>query len=274
MKEKGNSPMKISNSAKYVIGVFAAVALLAGCTSNGGSQLAPTGPSMGGNSAHQTMGANHKVDLSQTLVVPRSVKTQFHKVPQIKQIKPNCCALQKTAFVTDAFGGSSFTGAVYAFDYVTGASLGSLPAPPEGFLEVQGACSDNNGNAFFDNTAMSTIDEYSHSGAYIQTLSDPGQYPVGCAFDKTSGTLAVSNIISTSSGNGSLSLYAGASGSPTVVPVPNMAKVYFLAYEGNTGCLWLDGFATLSDTGFEYDSYCGGTFTSVPITGGTIGFPG
>ena len=29
--------MKISNSAKYVIGVSAAVALLAGCTGNGGS---------------------------------------------------------------------------------------------------------------------------------------------------------------------------------------------------------------------------------------------
>ena len=33
--------MKISNSAKYFISVSAAVALLAGCTSSGGSQLAP-----------------------------------------------------------------------------------------------------------------------------------------------------------------------------------------------------------------------------------------
>ncbi len=178
--------MKISNSAKYVIGVSAAVALLAGCTGNGGSQLTP------GNSlapAHQTMGANHKMSGLNTLVVPRSVKPNLSKkIRNEHVVKPNCCALQKTVFVTDAFGGSSFTGAVYAFDYNTGASLGQVAAPPEGFFEPQGACSDTSGNVYFANTESSTVDEYTHNASFVQALSDPGQFPVGCAFDKSTGT--------------------------------------------------------------------------------------
>jgi len=262
--------MKISNSAKYVISVSAAVALLAGCTSSGGSQLAPTG-GLTPNGVHQTMGGNHKVDLSMTLVTPKSVKPYLHKVPNMKRVPRGCCALQKTLFVSDAFGGSSFTGAIYMFDYVTGAALGSVAPPPEGFLEVQGGCSDNAGNAYFTNTAMSTIDEYTHSGTYVATLADPGQYPVGCSFDRTTGDLAVTNIVNTSGGPGSVSIFSGGSLQNTYFP-PNMSRVYFDGYQGNTGLLWVDG--SDSSGAFQYDSFSGGTFTNVPISGGSILFPG
>jgi len=270
MKEKGNSSMKISNSAKYVIGVTAAVALLAGCT-NGGSQLTPSS-GMGTNAVHQKMGGNHKVDLSQTLVVPRSIKANTHRtIKSERLVKPNCCALQKTLFVGDAFGGSSFVGAIYMFDYNTGASLGQVATPPEGFLEVQGGCSDTSGNVFFSNTALSTVDEFNHSGTYVQTINDPGQFPVGCAFDKSSGNLAISNIIDTSGGPGSISIWSGGSLSGPFFP-PNMSRVYFIGYEGKTGTLWLSG----SDSSgfFQYDSYAGGTFTSVGVHGASVGFPG
>jgi hypothetical protein len=272
MKEKGNSSMKISNSAKYVIGVSAAVALLAGCTGNGGSQLTPSGPGMA-PSSQRTMGANHKVDLSETLITPRSVKPNLSKkVTNERVMKPNCCALQKTLFVTDAEGGSSFTGAVYAFDYVTGASLGSVAAPPEGWFEPQGACSDNNGNVYIANTAMSTIDEYNHSGTFITALSDSGQFPVGCAFDKASGNLAVSNILTTSDGPGSISIYSGGSLQNTYTP-SNMNKVYFIGYQAKTHVLWLSGLE--SSAVFQYDSMSpSGTFTNVGIHGATVGFPG
>ena len=61
MKEKGKiSPMRISNSLKYVIGVSAAVALLAGCSGNS-SQLGPGGNSVVPNS-HQAVDGNHKID--------------------------------------------------------------------------------------------------------------------------------------------------------------------------------------------------------------------
>jgi len=262
--------MKISNSAKYVIGVSAAVALLAGCTGNGGTGLTPSN-SMA-PSAHRTMGANHKVNLSETLLVPRSVKANLsRKIQNEHTVKPNCCALQKTLFVTDAFGGSSFTGAVYMFDYNTGASLGQLAAPPEGFNEPQGACSDTSGNIYFGNTGMSTVDEYNHSGSYISTLSDPGQFPVGCAFDKTTGHLAVLNIIDTSGGPGSVSIYQGSTLENTY-SVPNMLRVYFGGYMGKSGVLYFSG---SDSSGFaQYDSLTGGTVADVGIHGATIGFPG
>jgi hypothetical protein len=270
MKEKGNSSMKISNSAKYVIGVSAAVALLAGCTGNGGSQLTPSNGAAA-QAVHQ-VGANHKVDLSDTLVVPRSVRANLHR--QIKNehiVKPNCCALQKTLFVSDAFGGSSFTGAIYMFDYVTGASLGQVSAPPEGFSEVQGGCADNNGNVYFANTGLSTVDEYTHSGTYVLTINDSGQYPVGCSYDKKSGDLAISNIISTSGGQGSLSIASGGSITNTYF-ASNMSRMYFLGYMGKSGLLYVDG----SDSSgiFHLNTFSGGSFTPVTISGGSILFPG
>lgn len=261
--------MRISNSLKYIIGISAAVALLAGCSGNS-SQLGSGGNSVVPN-LHQTMGGNHKIDLSLTLVTPPIVKPHFHKVPNMKLVKPNCCAYQKTLFIGDAFGGSSFTGAIYMFDYKSGASLGQVASPPEGFDEVQGGCSDKSGNVYFANTAMSTIDEYNHSGAYVATLSDPGQFPVGCAYDRSTGNLAVSNIVNTSGGPGSISIFSGGVLQNTYFP-PNMIRVYFLGYEGGTGTLWLDG--EDSSGFFQYDSFIGGTFTPVAITGGTILFPG
>ena len=264
--------MKISNSAKYAIGVLAAVALLAGCTGNGGSQLTPSGNGMA-PSSQKTMGANHKVSASETLITPRNVKPNLsRKVTNEKLMKPNCCALQKTLFVTDAFGGSSFTGAVYAFDYNTGASLGQVAAPPEGFLEVQGACADTSGNVYFANTEMSTIDEYNHSGTFVTALSDPGQFPAGCAYDKASGNLAVSNIITVSGGPGSVSIYNGGVLQNTYTP-PNMNKVFFLGYQAKTSTLWLSGLESSSI--FEYDSMSpSGSFTNVGVHGASVGFPG
>lgn len=260
--------MRISNSLKYVIGVSAAVALLAGCSGNS-SQLGSGGNSVVPNS-HQAVDGNHKIDL-RTLVTPPNVKPNFHPVRAAKLVKPNCCAYQKTAFIVDAFGGTAFTGAVYMFDYKTGAFIGQLAQPPETFLEVQGACSDKSGNVYIVNTEESTIDEYNHSGTYVASLSDPGQFPVGCAYDRSTGNLAVSNIINTSGGPGSISIFSGGVLQNTYFP-PNMTRVYFLGYEGGTGTLWLDG--SNSSSGFQYDSFSGGTFTPVAITGGTIGFPG
>ncbi len=261
--------MKISNSAKYVIGVSAAVALLAGCTTSGGSQLA-RGGAMTPSGVHQMMGSNHKVDLSMTRVTPKSVKPNLsRKVKDMARVKPNCCGLQKTLAITDAFGGSSVTGAVYLFDYNTGAALGALAPPPEGFNEPQGACTDKSGNFYFANTSLSTVDEYSHNGTYIATIADSGQFPVGCAVDRSTGNLAVSNIIDTSGGPGSISIYSGGVRQNTYVP-NNMSRVYFMGYEAGTGVLWLSG--SNSTVGFQADTFSNGKFHIVPVSG--ILFPG
>ncbi len=262
--------MKISNSITYVAAVSAAVALLAGCTGNGGP-VTPAGSSMAPSARH-ALGTNHTVNPELTLIVPRSVKPDLSKKIRSERVmKPNCCALQKTLFLTDAFGGSSFTGAVYAFDYVTGAFLGQVAAPPEGFLEVQGACSDNNGNVYFANTDSSTIDEYTHSGAFVTALSDPGEFPVGCSYDRSSGVLAVSNIIDTSGGPGSISIFSGGMLQGTFSP-PNMSRVYSIGFQGKTSVLWVSG--DDSSGIFQYDSCNNGKCVAVGIHGVDIGFPG
>ena len=157
------------------------------------------------------------------------------------------------------------------FDFKTAKELGQLGPPPEGWSEVQGACTDRHGNVYFANTVTSTIDEYTHDGSYMATLSDAGQYPVGCSYDTSSENLAISNIISTSGGQGSVSIFHGGALQNTYYP-SNMARVYFLGYQGTTGTLWLDG--SNSSGIFAYDKFAAGTFTPVPISGGTIGFPG
>jgi hypothetical protein len=53
---------------------------------------------------------------------------------------------------------------------------------------------------------------------------------------------------------------------------PNMNMVYYLAYAGKSGTLWLNG--SDSSGNFQYDSFKNGSFRKVGIHGATIGFPG
>ena len=177
----------------------------------------------------------------------------------------NCCAGAKTLFVSDALGGPSFTGAVLVFTYPGGAYAGQLPAPPEGWSEPQGECVDDRGNVYIANTSRSTIDEYSHAGTFVQALADPNQYPVDCAYDRSSGLLAVANILTASGGPGSISIYSGGVLQHTY-PAPNMGHVAYVGYVDGTGILWLDG--TGSSGTAQLDSFRDGTFTPVRIRGG------
>ena len=228
---------------KRVVFFSLALALAAGC---GGAGITP-GPGSRGATVEQTSDAG-----------PR--------------LAPNCCARIKTLFVTDAFGGSSFTGTVYAFDYETGRLLGQLPAPPEGWLEVQGACVDNGGNAYFANTSLSTIDEYSHDGTYLATIQDPGQYPAWCSYDPTTGNLAVANVIDVSGGSGSISIFKDGVLQNTYHP-PNLTRVFSVGYQdGTAGVLWLSG-NTSSGSTLVY-TFANGQFTRVTfhgLRGGSIG---
>ena len=228
-----------------------AAASFAGCA-GGGSPLAP--------SANRV-----NVDFSQTLLSPRVAISHLGTISAVRQIEPGCCARAKTLFVSDAFGGSSFTGAVYAFEYPSGKLLGTLPAPPEGFSEPQGECVDDKGDVYVDNTALSTIDEYSHGGAFVETLADPGQFPVNCSFDPSTGNLAVANIFSSSGGPGNLAIYNGGVLLNTYYP-PNTSSVSAIAYRARSGILWL---AVGQSSGvFTYDTFSGGTFAAFTIQTG------
>lgn len=242
-------------SVKHFAGICAGALLFAGCSSSG-PQLSPSG-----NAAAP---ANY-------LVSVQGGRPPVHPNRTMHPIEPNCCAYAKTLFVTETFGGSTGNGHVQLFTYPNGAYVGQLPAPPEGWSQPQGECVDSRGNVYIANTSVSTVDEYSHDGTFVQAFADAGQYPVSCAFDRTTGNLAVANIISVSGGPGSISIYHSGMLQNTY-PVPNMARAYFVGYAGGSGTLWLDG--SNSSGVFQYDSFSGGTFTPVPISGGTIGFPG
>jgi hypothetical protein len=242
-------------SIKRFAGICAGL-LFASCSTGGGRQFAPAG-----NAASP---ASYLVSLP-------GAGPLVHRNRAVHPIRPNCCAHAKTLFVSETIGGSSSNGDVQLFTYPNGAYVGQLAAPPEGWSEPQGECVDNRGNVYIANTSRSTIDEYSHGGTFIQSLADTGQYPVSCAFDRTSGNLAVANIISVTGAPGSISIYHGGVLQNSYT-VPNMFRVYFLGYAGLAGTLWLDG--SNSSGTFQYDSFSGGAFTQVPISGGTIGFPG
>jgi SMP-30/Gluconolactonase/LRE-like region len=250
-------------SVKHGLNIAAAAVLLAGCGSGTPSQLSP-----GANSANGATGLLQNGGLLTTSVRdPRFALRKSDGRLHTHLLHEKIAANVKTLWV-----GDSGDNDVQIFTFPKPTYIGSAPPPPEGFSEPQGMCSDKNGNVFIANTGNSTIDEYAPNGTFTQALSDPGEFPAGCAVDPKSGTLAVSNIISTSDNAGGISLYKNASGSPQQLTDPNMFEVFFLAYYGKTGKLYYSGFNNSFYAAI--DSYIDGTFKPFIVSGETIGFPG
>ena len=139
------------------------------------------------------------------------------------------------------------TNDVYVYSYPRGKLMGALT----GFESPEGECVNKAGDVWITNTSAAEIVEYAHGGASpIATLSDAGQYPVGCSVNKSTGDLAVSNSQTTSSGAGSVSVYPAASGTPKTYSVPNTYYPYFLGYDSH-GDLFVDG-ENSGFTAFEF----------------------
>jgi hypothetical protein len=228
-------------------GVLVGAAILAGCSTTA-SQSIP-------------------MAAARTSVVSPNAKAVPHRLTGTHAIEPNCCANKKTLFVSDPGDNE-----VQMFDFPSSAYVGELAAPPEGFDEPQGLCSDNKGDVYVANTAAQAIDEFAHDGKYLRTLSEPIGYPVACAWDRSTGNLAVSNIFGTNDGTGSIAIYRKATGSPKLYSNNEFARFYFLSYMGKTGVLYFDGESSADET--TYGSLQNGTITPITITGATIKFPG
>jgi hypothetical protein len=132
----------------------------------------------------------------------------------------------------------SGTNEASTYAYPSGKFLQTLPGS---FSEPQGVCSDGAGHFWIANTGDSNIIEYSADGSMVGTLNDPNNYPVGCAYDPKTGDLAVTNIVTTGDGPGSIGIYAKAKGLPKVYSVADLQRVYFAAYAGSTGTLVVAG---------------------------------
>ena len=110
--------------------------------------------------------------------------------------------------------------------------------------QPKGECSDNRGNVWVTSDNPRSLPqvtyELNHDGQVIKTLQDPDGYPgQGCAWDPTTGDLAITNInFSCCSGN--VLIYPGGTGSPRQLGAPGLRQAYFLGYDSN-GNLFFNG---------------------------------
>jgi hypothetical protein len=109
-----------------------------------------------------------------------------------------------------------------------------------GFETPYGLCTDKSGDVWVVNDGASEMVEYAHGGTgSIATLSDPSEYPEGCAIDPTTGNLAVANF-SSNTGGGNVVIYADAKGTPQAYSDPSIVDYRFCGYDAN-GNLFVDG---------------------------------
>jgi hypothetical protein len=219
--------VNIVRSIYYGVGVSAAILMLAGCSGIGSqSSLAPSG------SAPQ----NRVPDRGRSWMAPN---VGGHDLLYI----------------------SDETGNVYVFTYREGNLVGTLTGLPD----PQGECVDKKGDVFITTFGGQEIVEYAHGGTSpIATLQNSGEEMEGCSVDPTTGTLAVINFAPTGGSGGSVSLYADASGSPTVLTDPSLMLGFQVGYD-NKGNLFLDGLN--SSSAFEFAELPNGstTFTEISL---------
>jgi len=248
--------MNISSFAKTALGVSAAAAMLAGCSGGASQSGLPT--QSGGTSSMSVRSHNIPAQLLNTSVL--AVKPgQVHAVPGAGFM--SATAGQK-AFVSDAADET-----VDILSYPGGTQTGQIT----GLNEPQGMCAQKGKSAWLADTGNSNLVHYSAAGKVLGNLSDPGQYPVGCSVFK--GNVAVSNIISTSGGAGSVTIYAGGKGSGTNYPVSSMSRVYFIGYD-STGDIYVSGEDASGIPNLAWLKHGGSSFAPVTLDGATINFPG
>lgn len=226
--------MRISSAVQYAFGAIAVVAAIAGCNGGSGTQIAPIG------STHRSAAGSW--------------------------MEPNA-RNGELLYISDAG-----TNDVVVYHYPSGIEAGVLT----GFNGPQGECVDKAGDIWIANTGASNLVEYAHGGTTpIATLPDSGQYPVDCSIDKNNGTLAATNIIARTGRHrrGSLSIYAHAMGSPTIITSPKIYLMYALGYDYNDN-LFVDG--RNPNKQFQFGELPAGSGAIKPITlsGATIIFPG
>lgn len=241
--------MRISPSVRCAMGVVAVVAIFSACSSRGSAPFAP-------------VGTNGTAASSEAMLVHAPARFITHPDRRKSWIMPGA-ATGALLYISD-FG----TNDVYVYSWPRLKLVGTLT----GFSTPQGECVDKAGNIWIANTQAFQIVEYAHGGTNpIKTLNDPGQYPVACSVDPINGDLAVSNIITTGSGPGSIGIYKGATGNPTIYSDPAVARVFFLAYDSHEN-LFFDGMG--GNSAFRMAKFKRKIFTAITISGATIHFPG
>ena len=161
------------------------------------------------------------------------------------------------------------TGDVYMYSLPRLESTGTIT----GFYQPQGECSDSKGNVWVTDANARTIYELSHHGRLENEITDSTGYPVACAWDESTGNLAVMNIFGLASESGEVLVYNRGSGEPQAYQNSDQYFYDFGGYDSG-GDLFFDG----RDAGgaFMLSELPNGASSAktVKVTGGTIYFPG
>ncbi|HEY2474922.1 MAG TPA: hypothetical protein VGI19_08980 [Candidatus Cybelea sp.] len=142
-----------------------------------------------------------------------------------------------------------------------------------GFKGPDGVCTDRHGNIWITNNLGQDIVEYAHGGTSpLQTLGDPGFYPLGCAVNPRTGALVVTNIFSTASGAGNVAVYHKAKGPPLILNDPKIFYYFFCGFDAQSN-LYVDGMNT--SQAFAFAEVLRGQYKFKNINlNGTIYYPG
>jgi len=229
-------------SGSQGLGVYAAVALLAGC--GGGSQLGanqiqPNAPQTRANLALIDPGAGTHAAPGRSWMAPEAKKSDL-------------------AYISNFYNST-----VLAFTYPGGKYVGSI----SGVADAQGLCAAKTGNWWAVASGGDEVLEYAHGGTTpISSVSVTAGEPADCALDLTTGNLAVTIL-----GAGDVVVFTGGSGSGTTI-ADDLVSSYFDGYD-HKGDLFVDGI-TPSDT-YGVVELAKGSSTFVPITlSHTLEFPG
>ncbi len=236
--------MNRSSVAKYVLAIMTGAAMLAGCSTNGGSSLAPSGPSAGmaGFGLIGRAGMLNRLEEHQSGVFSPDKKKTTEPYFYISDVADD---------------------AVYEFDYPNYNWVGSIT----GISEPSGECTKNGKRSFWVTASGSDqIEEFNVGGTSpIKTLSGSAGEPQSCAINPATGDLAATID------NGDVILYHNASGSGTVMTTP-MFEAFWAGYD-NRGNLFVDG-ATKGPTSALVELPNGSTTFQTITTSNTIQSPG
>jgi hypothetical protein len=242
------SLMPIPSRLEYVLSGIVGLALLGGCS--GGGAGAPE--------------ASDQVSQSSSVLRPG-----------VAQLHSNLPAAAFVSNEIDAKGGAAII-VSDASDNVVDIfnAARKETAQLTGFSEPQGLALDTAGNLYVADTKNSRIQVYAAGfKGTPTTINDPGESPASVAIDGK-GNLGVTNILTTSSGSGSVSFFNKGGTLLTTLSNPNFYKVIFDAFD-DKGNLYIDG--TNASGAFVAGEVVGGvtgTAISILTTGNSVGYPG
>ncbi|MFZ0363730.1 MAG: hypothetical protein WAL67_05945 [Candidatus Cybelea sp.] len=248
--------MNVLKPAAYGVGLLAAVALMAGCSSGSQPALARGSVTNAARLGAEPLHLRGGLDAFAAVHPYGPLHRDHHK----SWIAPDAKRSPRLMFASDSEHGD-----VYVYSLPDMKLKGTLT----GFYEPQGLCSDPRGSVYVANTLDTQVLKFARNGKLLHTYTDSYGYPIGCAFDPASGDLAVTNAFGFS-GPGQVLIFPG-TGLPKVLTNPSQYSYYFAGY-GPGDNLWVSGRDSSGNFMLSQCNYS--TCSTVNLTGGTVYFPG